>query len=106
MKNYILCYKEEIVMKKGVFTMMMGLCVGALFVNAPPSTAADTAQQEVIAGSIGGAQGPMDDIVIDPEYFDCSVPAGQVFVHATDPGPVSKSAHNFKALSYRSQKLL
>jgi redox-sensitive bicupin YhaK (pirin superfamily) len=39
----------------------------------------------VIAGSIGGAQGPMDDIVIDPEYFDCTVPAGQTFIHRTDP---------------------
>jgi redox-sensitive bicupin YhaK (pirin superfamily) len=27
----------------------------------------------------------MDDIVIDPEYLDCTVPAGQRFVHATDP---------------------
>jgi hypothetical protein len=27
----------------------------------------------------------MDDIVIDPEYFDCSVPAGQTFLHQTDP---------------------
>ena len=40
---------------------------------------------KVIAGSIGGAHGPMDDIVIDPEYFDCSVPAGQTFLHQTDP---------------------
>ena len=41
---------------------------------------------KVIAGSIGGARGPMDDIVIDPEYFDCTVPAGQTFIHRTDPG--------------------
>lgn len=40
---------------------------------------------KVIAGSIGGARGPMDDIVIDPEYFDCTVPAGQTFTHKTDP---------------------
>lgn len=40
----------------------------------------------VIAGSIGGARGPMDDIVIDPEYFDCTMPAGQTFIHRTDPG--------------------
>jgi len=39
---------------------------------------------KVIAGSIGDAQGPMDDIVIDPEYFDCTVPADQTFVHRTD----------------------
>jgi hypothetical protein len=39
----------------------------------------------VIAGTLRGAHGPMDDIVIDPEYFDCSVPAGQTFLHQTDP---------------------
>jgi quercetin 2,3-dioxygenase len=42
-------------------------------------------QVKVIAGSIGGAKGPMDDIVIDPEYFDCTVPIGQTFSHETDP---------------------
>lgn len=40
---------------------------------------------KVIAGSLKGARGPMDDIVIDPEYFDCTVPAGQTFVHPTHP---------------------
>lgn len=40
---------------------------------------------KVIAGSIGDVRGPMDDIVIDPEYFDCTVPAGQTFLHPTDP---------------------
>jgi len=40
---------------------------------------------KVIAGSIGGARGPTDDIVIDPEYFDCTVTAGQTFIHRTDP---------------------
>jgi hypothetical protein len=27
----------------------------------------------------------MDDIVIDPEYFDCTAPAGLTFVHQTHP---------------------
>ncbi len=40
---------------------------------------------KVIAGSFGGVRGPMDDIVIHPEFFDCTVPAGQAFVHPTDP---------------------
>jgi redox-sensitive bicupin YhaK (pirin superfamily) len=40
---------------------------------------------KVIAGSIGEAKGPMDDIVIDPEYFDCTVPAGKTFFHQTNP---------------------
>jgi hypothetical protein len=45
----------------------------------------DSIKVKVIAGSIGSAKGPMDDIVIDPQYFDCSVPAGQTFVHKTNP---------------------
>ena len=40
---------------------------------------------KVIAGTMGGSRGPMDDIVIDPEYFDCTVPAGETFNHETDP---------------------
>ena len=40
---------------------------------------------KVIAGSLNGVRGPMDDIVIDPEYLDCTVPAGHTFVHPTDP---------------------
>jgi redox-sensitive bicupin YhaK (pirin superfamily) len=40
---------------------------------------------KVIAGNIGGAKGPMDDIVIDPEFLDCTVPAGQAFTHKVDP---------------------
>ena len=31
-------------------------------------------QVKVIAGSLNGVDGPMDDIAIDPEYFDCTVP--------------------------------
>ena len=34
-------------------------------------------QVKVIAGTIGGVRGPMDEIVIDPEYFDCTVPTGK-----------------------------
>ncbi len=40
---------------------------------------------KVIAGTIGGVEGPMDEIVIDPEYFDCTVPVGETFIHKTDP---------------------
>ncbi|MBU0969391.1 MAG: pirin family protein [Proteobacteria bacterium] len=39
---------------------------------------------KVIAGNIGGTKGPMDDIVIDPEFLDCTVPAGQTFTHGVD----------------------
>lgn len=39
----------------------------------------------VIAGTLGSVCGPVTDIVIDPEYFDCRVPAGVEFRHPTDP---------------------
>jgi redox-sensitive bicupin YhaK (pirin superfamily) len=40
---------------------------------------------KVIAGTVGDHHGPMDDIVIDPEYLDCSMPAGQTYTHTTHP---------------------
>lgn len=40
---------------------------------------------KIIAGNINGVEGPMDDLVIDPEFFDCTVPAGQSFTHMVDP---------------------
>ena len=39
---------------------------------------------KVIAGNINGARGPMDDIVIDPEFLDCTVPPEQSFTHKVD----------------------
>ena len=45
----------------------------------------DGIRVKVIAGSIGNVKGPMDEIVIDPEYFDCTVPTGKTFVHHTNP---------------------
>lgn len=40
---------------------------------------------KIIAGTVNGTRGPMDDIVIDPEYLDCTVPVGETFIHKTDP---------------------
>jgi len=40
----------------------------------------------VICGSLEGKQGPVRDIVIDPEYLDVAVPANTEFVHATKRG--------------------
>ena len=39
----------------------------------------------VIAGFAHGVKGPMDDVIIDPQFLDCTVPAAQMFVHQTDP---------------------
>jgi hypothetical protein len=41
---------------------------------------------KVIAGTVDGSRGPMDDIVIDPEYLDCALPPGSAFLHPTRQG--------------------
>ncbi len=41
---------------------------------------------KVIAGSAGGISGPADDIVIDPEYLDCTIPVKTEFTHKTKKG--------------------
>ncbi len=41
---------------------------------------------KLIAGQLAGVQGPVQDIVIDPELMDVSVPPGQVFEHAVPDG--------------------
>jgi redox-sensitive bicupin YhaK (pirin superfamily) len=41
---------------------------------------------KVIAGTVGGVQGPVRDIVIEPEMLDISVPAGTVFRHPLPEG--------------------
>jgi redox-sensitive bicupin YhaK (pirin superfamily) len=40
----------------------------------------------VICGSLNGVRGPVQDIVIDPEYLDVSMPAGATFTHPVQPG--------------------
>ncbi|WP_338668985.1 pirin family protein [Pseudodesulfovibrio methanolicus] len=41
---------------------------------------------KVIAGTVDGTKGPMDEIVIEPEYLDCALPPDSVFLHPTRPG--------------------
>lgn len=41
---------------------------------------------KIIAGKVDGREGPVRDIVIDPEYLDISLPAGSQFVHPTERG--------------------
>jgi redox-sensitive bicupin YhaK (pirin superfamily) len=40
---------------------------------------------KIVAGTVGGTRGPVRDIIINPEYLDCTVPEGVVYVHATKP---------------------
>jgi redox-sensitive bicupin YhaK (pirin superfamily) len=41
---------------------------------------------KIICGTLGGKQGPVQNIVIDPEYLDVTVPARSEFVHKTKQG--------------------
>jgi redox-sensitive bicupin YhaK (pirin superfamily) len=41
---------------------------------------------KIIAGEVSGVKGPVQDIVIDPEYIDVTVPANSEFRHPTKPG--------------------
>ena len=40
----------------------------------------------IICGEVSGTRGPVDDIVIDPEYLDISVPQNTEFTHPTKQG--------------------
>lgn len=46
----------------------------------------DGATVRVICGEVAGVQGPVREIVTEPEYLDVSVPVGRTFTHATKPG--------------------
>jgi len=41
---------------------------------------------KVICGKVGDTQGPAEDIVIDPQYLDITVPAQTTYIHPTKPG--------------------
>ncbi len=41
---------------------------------------------KIISGEVEGVKGPVDDIVIDPEYLNISVPSNAEFTHPTKPG--------------------
>jgi len=41
---------------------------------------------KVIAGEIGGAKGPVRDIVVEPQYLDVKVPVGKGFEHPIKTG--------------------
>ena len=52
----------------------------------PEVTRADGTLVRVIAGVVDEVQGPVQGIVIDPDYLDCSVPEGVEFVHPVTRG--------------------
>ena len=40
----------------------------------------------IICGQVGNTQGPVKDIITDPEYLDITIPANTEFIHPTKPG--------------------
>jgi redox-sensitive bicupin YhaK (pirin superfamily) len=40
---------------------------------------------KIIAGTVAGISGPVKDIVINPEYLDCTVPEKTTYIHSTIP---------------------
>lgn len=54
--------------------------------DIPTVTRPDGTAIKVIAGTVDGTAGPMEEIVIEPEYLDCTVPPDTEFVHPTRPG--------------------
>lgn len=42
----------------------------------------DGTKVKVIAGKFQNIQGPVTDVVIDPEFLDCTIPEGGIYTHA------------------------
>ena len=49
-------------------------------------TLENNVQIKVICGKIGDVQGPVTDIIIDPEYLDITIPANTSYLHKTQQG--------------------
>jgi quercetin 2,3-dioxygenase len=55
--------------------------------TAIPETVTENGTRiKIICGMVNGTQGPVTDIIIDPEYLDITVPANQEYIHPTKPG--------------------
>jgi redox-sensitive bicupin YhaK (pirin superfamily) len=52
----------------------------------PEISLKDGAKAKILCGKVNGVQGPVRDIVTDPEYLDITVPAGTTFTHPIRPG--------------------
>lgn len=51
----------------------------------PDVTLDNGVRVKVIAGTACGVSGPVDGVVTNPEYLDCTVPDGRSYVHPTHP---------------------
>ena len=53
--------------------------------DIPQVTLDNGARIKIICGSISTVTGPVQDIVIEPQYLDITVPPGMTFYHPIDP---------------------
>ena len=51
-----------------------------------PEARIPEANIKVVAGKVGDVAGPVDDVVIDPQYLDSAIAPGMEFVHPTPLG--------------------
>ena len=54
--------------------------------DIPTVTRPDGTAIKIIAGTVDGTDGPMEEIVIEPEFLDCTVHPDTEFVHPTKTG--------------------
>ncbi len=59
---------------------------GILADQVPEVAMENGVRARVICGTLNGVQGPVRDVVIDPEYLDVTVPAETVFSHRVKTG--------------------
>ncbi len=52
----------------------------------PEVTQANGVKIRIICGEVDGQRGPVQDVVIDPQYLDVTVPAKSEFIHPTPLG--------------------
>jgi redox-sensitive bicupin YhaK (pirin superfamily) len=59
---------------------------GLVAAEIPEATLAGGVRVKVICGRVDGVQGAVQDVVVDPEYLDVTVPAGTTFTHPVKRG--------------------
>jgi quercetin 2,3-dioxygenase len=59
---------------------------GILAADIPVAGAEGGVEVRVVSGRVGDVRGPVQDVVIEPEYLDVSLPPGTSFTHPVDPG--------------------
>jgi redox-sensitive bicupin YhaK (pirin superfamily) len=52
----------------------------------PVVTVANGVSIRVICGEVAGQRGPIQNVIIEPEYIDVTIPAGTAYTHPTVPG--------------------